>query len=203
MKKFFTLIAIAFTAITAAQAQTVTINKVDGTKEVLSLSDVQSIEYSPAEASLSEQIAGVYEGVDTMSFDMMAGVQPYTVPGNVDSVVIRSTGDNTVSLQFTSVMTHTTLGTRYACVKGLLTHITLTDNGDNITLSNKQADGTQPDSVQASMSGPVTDATKSYAATLTGTINKATHEGTFHIDTRFGNMGPVHFVFTPKTFKAE
>lgn len=47
MKKIFTLIILAMAVVTAAQAQTITINKTDGTKVTYDASEVSSIDFAP------------------------------------------------------------------------------------------------------------------------------------------------------------
>ena len=47
MKKIFTLIILAIAVVTAAQAQTITINKTDGTKVTYDASEVSSIDFAP------------------------------------------------------------------------------------------------------------------------------------------------------------
>nr|WP_238300666.1 hypothetical protein [Prevotella micans] len=59
MKKIFTLVIIALTAAVSTQAQTVVINKTDGTSVTYNVSEVQNIAFNPASTSVG--IAGNYE----------------------------------------------------------------------------------------------------------------------------------------------
>lgn len=75
MKKIFTLAIITLFAVTGMQAQTVTINKTDGSTVVLNAADITSITFEPAaEQTEAEKMAGTYTGKDSIN---VGGMFPY------------------------------------------------------------------------------------------------------------------------------
>lgn len=72
MKKLFTLIAIALMGVANLQAQTVTINKKDGSSVTFETKDIKDIKFVPAASSNEE----VYTGKGTIKIGGMFG--PYT-----------------------------------------------------------------------------------------------------------------------------
>lgn len=155
--------------------------------------------------SLASQAAGSYQGTDTMSFAMLGNVKPYNADGSHDTITVAAKGDNAVTITFGSRLTHTMLGPTFrAYVHGVLNNVVVTENAavannDSIYFSNA---GTKGDSIQASMSGPVTASTKHYEATVTGAVSKKTHLGHLHIATAFGAMGAVNFESTITSYAA-
>lgn len=94
MKKFLSLIVVAMMAATGtAQAQTITVNKVDGSKIVYQASEITSIEFNPAE-SAAEQLAGTYTGADSLS---VGGQWSYWAQGL--KYIITANADGTVNVQ--------------------------------------------------------------------------------------------------------
>lgn len=92
-KKIFTLIAASMMAV-AASAQTVTVNKADGSKVVYQQSEITSIEFAPAATTPAEKIAGSYTGTDTMS---VGGQWSYEAKDL--KYVITANSDGTINLQ--------------------------------------------------------------------------------------------------------
>lgn len=74
MKKIFILAIIALTYVAAMQAQTVTINKTDGSTIVLQASEINNIVFEPAELTEAQKIAGTYTGKDSIN---VGGMFPY------------------------------------------------------------------------------------------------------------------------------
>lgn len=142
---------------------------------------------------IATQVEGLYEGVDTMSFDMLASVKPYTIPDSIATMSVTATGDRAVSVTWYDVLTHLQMGATFkATVDGTLTHITLTEDGDTVRFSNFIVEGNDtivPDSVHANMGTPNN---RSYAAAFTGAVSKSTHLGNFYIHTAFGATGNVY-----------
>lgn len=89
MKKILSLIAVAMMAI-ATQAQTVVVNKTDGSKVVYHASEVTSVEFNPAE-SAAEQVAGTYTGADSLNVGGQWGYWSqnlsYTITANTDGTI--------------------------------------------------------------------------------------------------------------------
>lgn len=88
MKKLFTLIAIALMGVANLQAQTVTINKKDGTNVTFETKDIKDIKFVPAAPSKEE----VYTGKGTIKIGSMPGSytaesSSYTVVRNTDGTI--------------------------------------------------------------------------------------------------------------------
>lgn len=91
MKKIVLIIAIALLAVTSAvQAQTITINKVDGTKLTYQASEITSIEFNPAETA-AQKAAGTYTGDDSLSiastWNYKSGTCQYNITANEDGTI--------------------------------------------------------------------------------------------------------------------
>lgn len=94
MKKIFTSIFVVLFAFTCAHAQTVTIQKTDGTSETFKASEITSITFSPAEQTAAQAIAGTYTGTDSVNVGKLF---PYNSSTEVSYQVIAN-DDNTVNL---------------------------------------------------------------------------------------------------------
>lgn len=91
MKKILSLIAVAMMAASVAtQAQTITVNKADGSKVVYQASEVTSVEFNPA-GSAAEQLAGTYTGADSLNVGGQWGYWAqglkYTITANADGTI--------------------------------------------------------------------------------------------------------------------
>lgn len=111
MKKIFTLAVVALLGIAGAQAQSVKINKTDGTTVTIKATEIKNIEFSPAETS--ETIVGDYKGDNSLLVGGMIG--PY-VAKNVVYTVTKN-ADGSINLKSNeekyngTVMGDLTLGT--------------------------------------------------------------------------------------------
>jgi hypothetical protein len=94
MKKIFTLAIIALTYVTAMQAQTITINKTDGSTIVLQASEINNIVFEPAELTEAQKIAGTYTGKDSIN---VGGTMPYYADAAAD-YVITANEDSTINI---------------------------------------------------------------------------------------------------------
>lgn len=94
MKKIFILAIIALTYVAAMQAQTVTINKTDGSTIVLQASEINNIVFEPAELTEAQKIAGTYTGKDSIN---VGGSLPYKADTATD-YVITANDDNTINI---------------------------------------------------------------------------------------------------------
>lgn len=88
MKKLFTLIAIALMGVANLQAQTVTINKKDGSSVTFETKDITDIKFVPAASSKEE----VYTGKGTIKIGSMPGSytaesSSYTIVKNADGTI--------------------------------------------------------------------------------------------------------------------
>lgn len=92
MKKIFTLVIIALTAALSTQAQTVVINKTDGTSVTYNVSEVQNIAFNPASTSVG--IAGNYEGSNTLK----VGPMPSSYVANNVTYHVESNSDGTINI---------------------------------------------------------------------------------------------------------
>ena len=75
MKKLFTLIAIALMGVANLQAQTVTINKKDGSSVTFETKDIKDIKFVPAASSNEE----VYTGKGTTRLEVCLVLTPLKV----------------------------------------------------------------------------------------------------------------------------
>lgn len=107
MKKFFTSFAIALFACIGAQAQSIVINKTDGTSVTYQASEISSINFQPAQQN---SIAGSYTGKDSVNVGKMF---PYTSAAEVTYQVTENS-DGTVNLLVPEVeYDQTVMGTLY------------------------------------------------------------------------------------------
>ena len=94
MKKIFTLAIIALTYVAAMQAQTVTINKTDGSTIVLQASEINNIVFEPAELTEAQKIAGTYTGKDSIN---VGGMFPYYAEAEGEYKITANT-DGTINV---------------------------------------------------------------------------------------------------------
>ena len=106
MKKLFTLIAIALMGVANLQAQTVTINKKDGSSVTFETKDIKDIKFVPAASSNEE----VYTGKGTIKIGGMFG--PYESKGSSYTIVKNANGTINVTVaEGLPVMGNTVIGT--------------------------------------------------------------------------------------------
>lgn len=94
MKKIFILAIIALTYVAAMQAQTVTINKTDGSTIVLQASEINNIVFEPAELTEAQKIAGTYTGKDSIN---VGGMFPYYAEAEGEYKITANT-DGTINV---------------------------------------------------------------------------------------------------------
>ena len=110
MKKLFTLIAIALMGVANLQAQTVTINKKDGSSVTFETKDIKDIKFVPAASSNEE----VYTGKGKIKIGGMFG--PYTAESSSYTIVKNADGTINVTVaeekyKGLPVMGNTVIGT--------------------------------------------------------------------------------------------
>ena len=94
MKKIFIVAIIALTYVAAMQAQTVTINKTDGSTIVLQASEINNIVFEPAELTEAQKIAGTYTGKDSIN---VGGMFPYYAEAEGEYKITANT-DGTINV---------------------------------------------------------------------------------------------------------